>query len=59
MKVRATAPGFHGAYREEGDEFEVGANEEATWFEPVKTKKQDVSVDADTNGKDKTLKPKQ
>jgi hypothetical protein len=53
MKVRATAPGFHGAYREEGDEFEVGANEEATWFEPVKTKKQDVSVDADTNGKDK------
>ncbi len=52
MRVRATAPGFHGSYREIGDEFEVAAGEDASWFEPVKTKKQEAKVDAATNGKD-------
>lgn len=54
MKVRATAPGFYGSYREIGDEFEVGNRETAEWFEPVKQKKQEEEVkqqdqDADTS----------
>jgi hypothetical protein len=49
MKVRATAPGFYGQYREIGDEFEVADNQKATWFEPVKNKKE---AKADEGNKD-------
>lgn len=50
MKVRATAPGFYGAYREIGDEFDVTNGETATWFEAVKGKKQDAKAEAATGG---------
>ena len=35
MLVRATADGFYGFLRHEGDVFEVPDGETATWFEPV------------------------
>lgn len=50
MKVRATAPGFYGAYREIGEEFEVANGEEASWFEAVKGKKQAAQADTATSG---------
>jgi len=51
MKVRATAPGFYGYYREIGEEFEVGNGETAAWFEAVVSKKQDAKADAGKTGK--------
>lgn len=50
MKVRATAPGFYGQIREIGEEFEVENGQTATWFDPVKGKKQEAKADADKTG---------
>lgn len=53
MKVRATAPGFYGQYREVGDEFDIGeAQHKASWYEPVKSesiknKKQEQKLGSD------------
>lgn len=52
MKVRATAPGFYGQYREVGDEFEVDDGQhKASWYEPVKNKKQEQKLGSDEGDK--------
>lgn len=35
MRVVATAPGYFGALRVEGDEFEVPDGTKGSWFKPV------------------------
>ena len=38
MLVIATAKGFFGQYRNEGDEFEVPDGTKGSWFQPVEQK---------------------
>lgn len=38
MEVRATAKGFHGCFREIGDQFEVPAGSKASWYVPAEDK---------------------
>lgn len=43
MKVRAKAPGFHGAWRKVGDVFDVPDDRKASWFEPVEEAEKSAS----------------
>lgn len=54
MRVVATAPGYFGALRVEGDEFEVPDGTKGSWFKPVAA---DVAKPSKGSGKGQAPKP--
>lgn len=46
MKVTATAKGFHGTYREAGEEFDVPDGSKASWYKATKQLEADTKADA-------------